>query len=598
MGLFDYKGADARAAAIDAFAFAGYAQPKAVNGLADVAAAAIPGFKQYETLKAGWRDLTPDELGLSASTQDGYGNYTGETSRDPQARVLGHVGADGKVDAITLAFAGTSGPGDVADYFNLVRNQYMEEFRYLLDAVAAFGRGQGLTGEDVTVTGYSLGGGATNVLAQYSSLYAGGFFDEAHYFGFSSPNIYDNADRILNFGAENDVVYRSIGTSNDSVPDGLIEALLNEDKPFESAADNVVLFNDLYANPLSPFGPFSIANLPGGWNAHLTGLFSPVIETITGSHFYDQTARDSVIVVSQLSDALRPVTWVGDVPRITSGHYGDPAFILGTAKDDLLMDGARDDFLEGFGGNDRFRLSGGNDAVHGGAGWDTAELSGAPGNYEAMRLSDGTVFLRDRTERNGVDELISVEQVRIGGLGYDVGARGLESHSPFAADLRYASVREGGAGADRLVGTWRDDRLFGLGGDDRIEGGDGRDLLHGGAGNDMLLGGAGNDTLLGGAGDDHLVGGLGDDLLSGGTGNDLFDFTAARIGADRVTDFNAGAEGHDRLLFAAGSFASADAVIRAFHQDGEDAVLEWSAGSVRLLQTDVASLGSADILFA
>lgn len=598
MQMFEYKGHDARAETITAFELARYSQLKALNALDTLGSAFVPAIAAGSTAPAGWRDLTPQELGLSASTQDGSGNYIGATSTSPQARILGHFDANGTVNQISVSFAGTSDLGDVPDYFKIVGGAYMEEYRYLLDATAQYSLSHGLTGSDVIVTGYSLGGAATNILAEYSHSYANGFFDTADYFGFSSPNIYDDPSKILNFGAENDTVYRSIGDHDDTTADFVTEALIHKDRPFESTADNVVLFNDFYASPLSPFGPSSLLNLPGGWNAHVTGIFDPAVITIGRSHFYDQMDRDSAVIITELSDALRPITWVGDVPRITSSHYGDPAFILGSDSADKLMDGQRDDFLDGFGGDDRFRVSTGNDTVNGGDGSDTVEFQGKPSDYEVMRLSDGTIFLNDRTGHYGLDELASVEHLQIGLASYDVQTGKLAATSPFTASIAYTAVREGTAGADTLTGTGGNDRLFGLAGDDRIDGGAGNDLIHGGAGNDTLIGGAGDDLLFGAAGNDRLTGGRGNDVLSGGTGNDVFDFSGGVLGADKITDFNAGSNEHDVLLFGSNVFHTAEEALAAFHQVGDDVVLNLASGSITLASTHLADLTVHDIMIA
>lgn len=593
MALFEYKGKDAHAEVSEAFKLASYAQFNAIVPLAFIDDSVIPLFAKFKQAPSGWRDLTAAELGVSESKIDAAGSFVGETSASPQAKIMGYVEADGSISRVSVNFAGTSDLGDVVDYLSLANGAYLEQFRYLLDATAKFSQAHGLTGEDVTVTGYSLGGAAVNIMAEKSDEYSGGFFKNANYFGFSSPTIFDS-DKILNIGAENDVVYRAIGDSDGSIQEGLAEALINEDKPFGSSADNIVLFNDLYANPLSPYGPFSALNIPGGWNAHLSGLFSPVIDTMIKSNFYDLMERDSVVVVSQLSDLLRPITWVEDAPRLTSNHYGDPAFILGSESADKLGDGKADDFLDGFGGNDQFRLSSGNDSVNGGTGADTVRLAGTPSDYEVVRLSNGTVFMIDKTGANGVKELVGVETLVFttltGPKQYTVLQDRLDASTLLTSDIRYVAHKAGSAAGDILTGTTGADRLFGLAGDDMLNGGDGKDLLLGGTGNDRLLGGSGNDTLLGGAGDDSLIGGVGNDLLSGGRGDDIFDFSSGVLGRDIVTDFNAGAGEHDMLAFKQTLFHTIDQLLSAFRQSGDDAVLSTSTGSVVLSDVEVASL--------
>ncbi|KYO50991.1 calcium-binding protein [Tistrella mobilis] len=601
MPIFTYKGEDARADIETAFGLARNAQFAAFNALAGVIGVVAEAGGGDPDLPAGWRAVTAAELGLSADRVDAYGNFIGQTSSSPQARILAETAADGSITRLAVAFAGTSDAGDVVDYLDLVDAAYVDEFAYLLEAAAGFAGDIGLTGADVLVTGYSLGGAAVNNLAERRGELANGFYADADYFGFSSPTIYDDPDVVLNFGAENDVVYRIIGASDGSVGEGLLEALINEDQSFASSADNIVLFNDFYANPLSPYGPFGILNIAGGWNAHVTGILSePAVSVIGRSSFYDQITTDSVVVISQLSDLLRGTVWVEDAPRATSDHHGAPAFILGTDQADRLRDGRGGDFLDGFGGDDLVALSTGNDTVAGGAGTDRVEIAGDASDITALRLGDGTVFLYDETGTLGLKELRSVERVDFDGWfqSFDLGAHGLDNRSWFGADIAWAGHSEGSGTADTLAGTAGTDRIFGLAGDDVLAGLGGRDLLHGGAGGDRLDGGAGDDALFGAAGDDVLIAGTGNDRLSGGTGSDRFDFSAGIAGVNRITDFNAHADDHDLIVLDADLFASAEAARAAFIGLGGDAVLVTAAGSIILDGVQPGGLTAADFLLA
>jgi len=127
------------------------------------------------------------------------------------------------------------------------------------------------------------------------------------------------------------------------------------------------------------------------------------------------------------------------------------------------------------------------------------------------------------------------------------------------AQVVTGEVREGGAGADRLIGTERDDflsggagddRLVGLGGHDTLQGGDGTDTLEGGGGDDFLYGGSAatdlRDAIYGGDGADFMEGGWGNDELNGDGGDDsLF----GGFGADTVI----GHAGDDQVSGGAGS---------------------------------------------
>ena len=124
------------------------------------------------------------------------------------------------------------------------------------------------------------------------------------------------------------------------------------------------------------------------------------------------------------------------------------------------------------------------------------------------------------------------------------------------------TIRHGGSGNDKLVGSLGNDTLFGESGSDTLLGGDGNDklfggsghdvldggkdndLLDGGTGKDQLDGGAGNDVLKAGSGNDVLKGGLGQDILTGGAGADTFTFQITSDSpagqADVITDFERG----------------------------------------------------------
>jgi len=108
----------------------------------------------------------------------------------------------------------------------------------------------------------------------------------------------------------------------------------------------------------------------------------------------------------------------------------------------------------------------------------------------------------------------------------------------------------GGAGNDRLQGSWGSDRLIAGDGNDTLTGGPGNDGLdagpgddgaNGGDGVDRLYGRAGNDSLDAGPGDDlPVLGEAGDDRLYGREGTDVLD---GGDGADRLD----GGPGPDRL---------------------------------------------------
>jgi hypothetical protein len=159
----------------------------------------------------------------------------------------------------------------------------------------------------------------------------------------------------------------------------------------------------------------------------------------------------------------------------------------------------------------------------------------------------------------------------------------------------------GFGGRDRLYGRGGDDDLFGDGGrdtihggrgDDWLWGGRGRDTLRGGRGDDRLMGEEGNDRLYGGPGDDTLIGGGGRDRMTGGDGRDTFRFGTDDLpgGADRITDFEAGADGDILDL--------SDLLPEAAQTDLDDYVSLRSRGGDTAVRVDVdgSGRGGSEIL--
>lgn len=154
------------------------------------------------------------------------------------------------------------------------------------------------------------------------------------------------------------------------------------------------------------------------------------------------------------------------------------------------------------------------------------------------------------------------------------------------------------AGDDALNGGNGNDVLDGGGGNDSLTGGNGNDVLYGSVGMDSLTGGNGKDSLDGGAGDDELDGGngkdtvnggTGDDVLTGGNGPDQFVFNAG-FGDDVITDF----KDNDLIQFDDDLFQSAEAVLMASEQVGEDTVITAGTDTVTLLGVQLASLQAND----
>jgi Ca2+-binding RTX toxin-like protein len=565
MPMFDYKGADARALVAEAYDLSLFYSQGA---------------------PAGWRALTAQELGVDPSNVDSGGYFRGTSLPGAQAHVLGKFDADGRLTRLSVSFTATNDGDDPGDYGAMDNDTYANDFDYLLDAVRVYAPGQGLDGADVIVTGYSLGAGAMNTMAAQRDTSWGGFYANSDYIGVAVPKLTEVAN-VLNFGFENDVVHKIVGEGDkDAQAANPLHGVQHNDRAYATSTDNIVLFNDVYAGGGFEAVPITLGDIPRGWAAHTDIPDENWVRRIGSSTFYERIEMDSPVVIAHLGEELRPVVWVEDKQTMSSSHFGQSAFILGSDLADRLGDGTAGDFLDGFAGDDTIRLGGGDDRVHGGEGTDTVQLTGPISGYERVRLADGTLYLRDGAGSNGLESLVSVERLTtrdpLDSVVYDVTAGGLTAAGQ--PTLAWAAHREGTAGADTLSAAGAaGERLFGLAGNDTLTGGAGADWLHGGAGNDVLRGGAGADTLtgwdgvdtadytgtasfvridlmsgtalggagadrlsgienvrgtafndillgdgvanvlLGAAGDDSLKGGDGDDVLWGGAGTDTLD---------------------------------------------------------------------------
>jgi Ca2+-binding RTX toxin-like protein len=134
------------------------------------------------------------------------------------------------------------------------------------------------------------------------------------------------------------------------------------------------------------------------------------------------------------------------------------------------------------------------------------------------------------------------------------------------------TVREGGMGADSLVGSDGFDSMLGNGGDDSLSGDGSADTLIGGSGADHLLGGAGHDQIVGDDGNDMIFAGDGDDAASGAEGQDVLDGGA---GADSLV----GGMQNDTLLGGTGSDTLSGDQGADHLQGGDDADLLFGGGN-------------------
>ena len=623
MGMFDYKSYSSEESVelfTTAYRLAVYSSVSGVFGLPtnDILQSvsdAVLNSGLYASsvdlsLPSGWRELTPTDLSLPASAVDSWGHYiitspiTGDTLSGPQAKILGEYDAQGNLTRVAVSFTGTNSLVDIPDYFQLNTGELAPNMEPLLAAVRDFVVAHGLTAEDVIITGYSLGGGMTNLMAEYRDSLAGGFFANANYVGCASPLVCDDPGVVLNYGYENDVVYRIVGdeaTWQDAVAAG-DPGLVNPDSMYDSTRDNIVLFDDMYASPLWDLTPFSIVNIPVAWYAHIDGLLSDATMRIATNPFYEFMERDSTTIVANLSALLRSTTWVQDKAAATSDHYGSAAFIIGSQYDDLLQGGLSGDYLYGGAGNDMIKTGAGADRIDGGAGTDELRLDGSKSDWDVYRLSDGTLFFNAH-DGSGLKHVENVEHISFSSellswtRPYDVTANGLEDNrfliSWWNHDVAYQSATEGTNAADTLSGKV----VFGKDGNDVLTAVNRGSLLHGGEGNDILKGSSGSDTLYGAEGRDALYASAGYDQLYGGLGNDIFVLNKAANNT-HVMDFNHAGGEQDTLAFSKDLFASTNALSAATCQRGSDVVIAQGTCNITIHDAIMQEVLSSAIILA
>ena len=265
---------------------------------------------------------------------------------------------------------------------------------------------------------------------------------------------------------------------------------------------------------------------------------------------------DQTLTAAQLTAILTP-----DTPDDVDGDQGDldddGGVIEGGEADDTLNGGAGDDDIRGNGGDDLIASGAGDDEVTGGQGDDT--IRGQSGD--------------DNLNGGAGDDSV------LGGAGADelTGRGG-------------ADTLKGGGGGDVLIGGFGEDRLSGGGGSDDLNGGAGADIVRGGGGNDSLRGGGGDDALNGGGGDDVLNGGRGNDVLRGGSGEDIFQFKSGD-GADRIRDFQQGA---DKIEILRGAEDFSDLNIT---QSGANTNISFANVTVIVERRDVGGFDEDDFIF-
>lgn len=353
-----------------------------------------------------------------------------------------------------VAWAGTNDPLDVFDYSALASRQRMIPIMEpVLDKFREYLIAKGIKPNEVIITGYSLGGGLTNVMAEYRKEMARGYYDKSRYVAFASPIIYDDKKTILNIGYENDVVFRSIGgaVTLDEAVEKSQGFYGNADEDHNTGTNNMVLFNGVYGTVIWESLPFSILNLPFSWSTHFEGTRSDAINRILSSRYSKFTRRNDVVVVSALKRSSRAWRWVEDIPTKTSNHHGMGAFIFGTRHDDLLKGGLHGDHIDGFEGNDKIRPMWGANDVDGGEGDDSLVLEGSADEwwFSGRWVCDSDSDAAKESQKNGSS------------LRGDVGGDGIGAGS--SADFGAGSSSGAMAGSGSLESSkGESDNLQGL----------------------------------------------------------------------------------------------------------------------------------------
>lgn len=355
----------------------------------------------------GWKVLTAEDLNYSGYSNSEHHQFYGEQPLyiSAESNVLGKYDENGKLVSIGISFWGTGTSGDDP---NLLLNTVLDgvqdvsaifgdgeyyasgAFSQLINCVKVFAQNNGLTGEDIIITGHSLGGMAVN---SFATLSAGGewegFFENSSYVAFASPtqNLVDN--KVLNIGYENDPIFRVLEGHNFSE-----DSLSYHDKAIETATNNIVSFDEFYAG-LNEEGAViqSLLN-SGSWDVHSGWNYSDGVDRILASEAYEYTHRDSTIVVSTLSEENRQSVWVEDLHRSPVEHTGT-TFIMGSETADLIRGGSDNDYLSGLDGNDTFSLSAGYDVIYGGSGENTVQLESSLDHYAFAKSNHNEIYFKN-----------------------------------------------------------------------------------------------------------------------------------------------------------------------------------------------------------
>ncbi len=473
---------------------------------------------------SGWTVVTPAALGLGSKYRDG--NYYKDGDSGASAIVLR------KGNEYIVSFRGTDDDRDIANYPELYFGTYIDHFRPLLSALKA----KAPADAQFSFTGVSLGGGAVNNLAAIAQKDFGGTFKTSTFVAFASPNI-TNASGILNLGAENDPVYKSVPNP--------IWAPQYQD--YASSADNIVLANDAYV----------AGNGGQDMSAHNGLEYLTLFGRLSKSAYQSEMTIDSVLIVAASN---------GLIQDKGAGRENTGAFYIGRDTAGDRMTGRKgDDTLEGFGGADTLNGGPGKDRVSGGDGNDTIVISGSEARFDVMSGGSGTDTLK--------------------ALGTTVTLAGFSAAKASIEKWQGSGVTVLGDSSNNTFDFRALTSVTGL------------TAIDGGKGNDKLYGSRFADTLRGGDGNDILRGERGNDTLSGGLGADTFAFSSG-FGHDRITDFTVSGSAQDVIRFSKSVFADFADVMAHASKSGTAVVIALDQNnSVTIDKVTLAALSANDFVF-
>lgn len=584
---------------------------------------------QYK-ISGSWAPINANQLGYQGPV-DLQGIFTGRgAAATADALVLGKY-EDGDLVGIGISFRGSGVGGTTEDMVgdfmsnaltaiseNYAKDYIKHAFDDLLGDIARYAQSQGLSSNQVLVTGHSQGGAGVNSLAVLSADNWGGFYKNSNYVAFASPTQSPGA-QVLNIGYENDPVFRVL----DGTTLNYTTSLGIHDKPQLSATNNIVNFNDQYVSQqdnawmgsfglvvgsaatglarIIPgllgditkatstlFGQQSITNLDS-WKAHLIEGYADGFNRLVDSEFYNLTHRDSTVIVSNLSEGIRANTWVEDLNRYAEKHSGS-TFIIGTNSYDKLQGGKGNDYLDGLAGDDVFRDDGGYNFLQGGSGHDIFQLKESLSNYKFASDGEGSLYITDAYGGISITQNLEAVMARTPLVPKESGKFDFEGfyksiQSDFSTEnsdnTTYQVTPKGLLHGSNLesysvshIGNAYSNKL-----QTEASGG-------------WLFGQAGDDKLLGNKGDDYFVGGVGNDYMESGGGRDTFLFHEG-FGTDIIKGFAA----DDKLIFqGTGGGKSINDIHSYTSTDHGDTLFSFGADTVRLVGVGLDQISSGNVI--